>query len=242
MKIGKAQGVGRAPRSSGSLARARAGTPDRLSQLPARIAALGIPDTELTPRVSEALQALLVNMERLTEETHSLRARLDDASRSADQDALLPILNRRAFAREVARFISFADRYGTPAVLLYFDLNNFKAVNDAHGHEAGDFVLRHFASVMAGQIRESDVLGRLGGDEFGAILAHVTIDQARQKGERLAQALRDHPPMWSGMPVELGFAVGTYEIKPGDTAEAAIANADHAMYKHKRAGKELSRL
>jgi diguanylate cyclase (GGDEF)-like protein len=203
------------------------------SRAPAKIAALGIPDSEMTPRVREALQALIGDVDRLTEETNSLRARLDDTARSADQDVLLPILNRRAFLREVARFISFADRYGTPAVLLYFDLNNFKAVNDTYGHAAGDSVLRHFASVMGSHIRESDILARLGGDEFGAILAHVSVEEARAKGEHLAQALRDHPPMWNGTPVELSFAVGAHVLKAGESAEAAIAEADRAMYWHK---------
>ena len=78
---------------------------------------------------------------------------------------MLPILNRRAFVREISRFIAFAERYGTPSSLLYFDLDNFKAVNDAYGHAAGDVVLRHFSDLIASQIRDSDVLARLGGDE-----------------------------------------------------------------------------
>jgi diguanylate cyclase (GGDEF)-like protein len=234
MKIGKAQGTGRAARSGGVLTRARAAGALALSPTPAKIAELGIPDSELTPSVKDALRALIGDVQRLAAETHSLRARLDDASRDADRDSLLPILNRRAFMREVARFISFADRYGTPAVLLYFDLNNFKAVNDTHGHAAGDSVLRHFASVMGSHIRESDVLARLGGDEFGAILAHATADQARAKGEQLAQALRDHPPLWNGAPVELCFSLGAHVLRAGETAEAAIAEADRAMYEDKR--------
>ena len=115
-------------------------------------------------------------------------------ARTADQDMLLPILNRRAFVREITRFTSFADRYGTPSSLIYFDLDNFKTVNDAHGHAAGDAVLRHIADLIIGQIRETDVFARIGGDEFGVILAHVTADQATKKGASLAKALRDHPP------------------------------------------------
>ena len=91
--------------------------------------------------------------------------------RKLGQRLEIAVLNRRAFAREVSRFVSFAARYGTPATLLYLDLNNFKTVNDTYGHAAGDAVLRHFASLMTRQIRESDVLARLGGDEFGVILA-----------------------------------------------------------------------
>jgi diguanylate cyclase (GGDEF)-like protein len=208
-----------------------------VATLEAAASVLGIPESEFTPRVRDAVLALMTDVERLTHEVEQTRARLDDASRSADQDMLLPILNRRAFIREVTRFISFAERYGTPSSLLYFDLDNFKAVNDAHGHEAGDTVLRHFSDLLASQIRESDVLARLGGDEFGMILAHVTVDQARKKGATLAQALRDHPPTWKGERVPLSFALGAYELKAGDTADSAISQADRTMYEQKRAGR-----
>ena len=86
---------------------------------------------------------------------------------------------------------SFADRYKTSSSLIYIDLNNFKTVNDAHGHAAGDEVLRHIADLILGQIREFDVFARIGGDEFGVILAHVTADQAakrRESGEGAARS------------------------------------------------------
>jgi diguanylate cyclase (GGDEF)-like protein len=196
---------------------------------------LGIPEAEFTPRVRDAVMALMHDLERLMREVEETRAQLDDASRSADQDVLLPILNRRAFLREVSRFIAFAERHGTPSSLLYFDLDNFKAVNDAHGHAAGDVVLKHFSDLLAGQIRETDVLARLGGDEFGVILSHVTLDQAKKKAESLAQALRAQPPIWNGEVVKLSFSCGANELKAGERADRAIDAADRAMYVEKRA-------
>lgn len=240
MKTEKAQGSGRAGRRSGVFAAARdarAAQPAGVATLEPSASGLGIPEAEFTPRVRDAVLALMTDVERLTREVEQTRAHLDLASRSADQDMLLPILNRRAFMREVTRFISFAERYGTSSSLLYFDLDNFKAVNDAHGHAAGDSVLRHFSDLMASQIRDSDVLARLGGDEFGVILAHVTAEQAVMKGEKLAQALRDHPPVWNGEPVALSFSHGTCELKAGENADTAISYADRAMYQRKRAGR-----
>jgi diguanylate cyclase (GGDEF)-like protein len=195
---------------------------------------LGIPETEYTPRVREAVIGLMSGVEKLTREIDQMRARLDDAARTADQDMLLPILNRRAFVREITRSIAFAERYGTSSSLLYLDIDNFKAVNDIYGHAAGDIVLRHFSDLIASQIRETDVLARLGGDEFGVILAHVKRDQAVKKGASLAQTLRERPPVWEGQVVRLSFSHGAYELRAGERADVAMAEADQAMYAEKR--------
>jgi len=235
MASGTSQGSGRTGRPAGVFAVASGpGETPSASAITTAAAELGIPEAEFTPRVKDAVFSLLGDVERLTREIEQMQTRLADAAKTADQDMLLPILNRRAFMREVTRFISFAERYGTPSSLLYFDLNNFKSVNDAHGHEAGDVVLRHFSDLMASQIRDSDVLARLGGDEFGVILAHVTFDQAQKKGERLAQALREHQPVWKGEQVPLTFALGAHELKAGDDPDSAVSDADRAMYEHKR--------
>ena len=195
---------------------------------------LGIPEAEFTPRVRDAIMTLMHEVDRLRKEVEQARAKLDDLARTADQDMLLPILNRRAFVREITRFTSFAERYKTSSSLIYLDLDNFKTVNDAHGHDAGDAVLRHVSNVILGQIRESDVFARIGGDEFGVILSHITADQAARKGETLAQALRDHPPMVEGKAVPLSFSYGVYELRAGETPDSAMRHADRAMYAQKR--------
>jgi diguanylate cyclase (GGDEF)-like protein len=198
--------------------------------------ALGIPEGEFTPRVRDAIMAMVQEVDRLRQQVEQTRTRLEEMARAADQDMLLPILNRRAFVREISRFIAFAERYGIPSTLLYFDLDDFKLVNDAHGHTAGDAVLRHFATLLQSQIRDSDVLARIGGDEFAIILAHITLDQAKKKRESLAKALRDNRPVWNGQAVKLSFSCGAFELVAGANPDAAIAQADHEMYEQKRAG------
>lgn len=237
MKIGKSDRPGRNERvARPNKARGAAGAQAASRTAPAATASvLGIPETEFTPRVRDAIMTLMHEVERLRRELDQTRARLDDMSRAADEDMLLPILNRRAFVREITRFIAFAERHGTPSSVLYFDLDDFKAVNDAHGHAAGDAVLRHFSDLLANQIRDTDVLARIGGDEFGIILAHVRLDQAKKKSESLAQALRDKPPLWDGEPVKLTFACGCYELGAGQSADLAMNEADRAMYTEKRA-------
>ena len=198
-------------------------------------AAAGIPEAELTPRVRDAISALAQEVGRLRREVEQTRAKLEEMARTADQDTLLPILNRRAFVREIGRFIGFAARYGTPSSLIYFDLDNFKRVNDEHGHDAGDRVLQHICDLVLGQIRSTDVFARIGGDEFGIILAHVRADQAVRKGARLAQSLRDHPAIIDGHTVHLSLCYGVFQLRPDEAAESAIREADHAMYERKRA-------
>jgi diguanylate cyclase (GGDEF)-like protein len=177
---------------------------------------------------------LMHEVDRLRREVEQAKSKLEDMARTADQDMLLPILNRRAFVREITRFTAFAERYNTPSSLVYFDLNGFKAVNDAHGHAAGDAVLRQVSDLILSQIRESDVFARLGGDEFGVILAYVTADQAARKAMSLAHMLRENPPLLDNRAVALSFSYGVHELRAGQTPETAMQEADRAMYTQKR--------
>ena len=92
--------------------------------------------------------------------------------------------------RELTRYIAFTGRYNTPASLIYFDLNHLKKINDTYGHAAGDAVLQHFADMLLAHVRDSDCVGRLGGDEFGVLLTHANQEQALKKADVLAEALR----------------------------------------------------
>jgi len=230
-KSGRPRRTGRRAASRGS-----ASAHEALIVPVASASLLGIPEEEFTPSVREAASRLVDEIELLRREVEQTRTRLEDMARTADQDTLLPILNRRAFVREISRAVALVARYGTPSSLLYFDLDNFKAVNDAHGHAAGDVVLRHFSDLIGSQIRDSDVLARLGGDEFGVLLSHVTLDQAKKKGLAVAESLRNNLPLWNGLPVALSFSCGAHELHPGQSADIAMAEADSAMYAEKRAG------
>ena len=237
MKVDKTNRSGRTERVAKS-GYAKAGTSQTATTGPASApvsaSVLGIPEAEFTPRVRDAIMTLMHEVDRLRKEVELARAKLDDMARAADEDMLLPILNRRAFVREITRFTSFAARYNTSSSMVYIDLNNFKAVNDAHGHAAGDEVLRHISTLILGQIRDSDVFARIGGDEFGVILAHITHDQAAKKGESLVKALNDNPPKIDGKPVPLSFSYGIYELRAGETPDSAMQHADRAMYAQKR--------
>jgi len=198
---------------------------------------LGIPDSEFTPRVRDAIMGLMQEVDCLRRDLQDTRRRLDEVEKTADQDAMLPLLNRRAFVRELTRYIAFTGRYNTPASLIYFDLNHLKQTNDTLGHAAADAVLAHFAEVLTGHVRDSDSVGRLGGDEFGVLLSHAGQEQAARKADTLAEALRAAPTLWQGHTIPVSFAYGAFQLHPGDNPDQAMARADQAMYQQKRAAR-----
>jgi diguanylate cyclase (GGDEF)-like protein len=234
MKVERSGSAKATRKAAGYTRRGEAVPPPVVRPVAASASVLGIPDEEFTPRVQNAVMSLMGEVETMRRELSQTRAKLDEMEKVADRDQLLPILNRRAFVRELTRYISFAVRYGTPASLLYFDLDGFKQVNDGHGHAAGDAVLEHFADVLSANVRDTDVVGRLGGDEFGVILSHANQAQAQAKAQSLAETLHEAPLSWQSKKIPIGFSFGAFELSSSDSADLAIARADEAMYAHKR--------
>jgi diguanylate cyclase (GGDEF)-like protein len=201
---------------------------------------MGIPEVELTPKVRAAIMALMREVESLRNDLQRHKARLADLERLADLDDLVEMRNRRAFVRELARALSHAERYGSSASLLFFDLNGFKEINDSFGHAAGDAALIQVAKSLMRNVRESDVVGRLGGDEFGVILAQTNEKLAREKAESLADKIAGEKFVWEKKTFKLQVAYGVYALKPGEDPGEALAAADRAMYTHKAASKSDS--
>lgn len=198
---------------------------------------LGIPAAEFTPRVRAAIMRLMSEADAMRQELANHRRRMAEVEREADQDVLLPCLNRRAFVRELSRVLSFVERYGLPASLVYIDLDDFKDINDRHGHAAGDAALLHVCEVIKGHIRESDLLGRLGGDEFGLLLAKANQREADMKADLVSQIIKASPFIWAGKAVPMSFTTGAYEFRPGENPAEAMSRADKAMYERKKQGR-----
>lgn len=201
---------------------------------------MGIPEVELTPKVRDAIMALMSEVESLRREIQTARERIEELEHFADHDPLVPVRNRRAFVRELTRLISFADRYGMPASIVYLDLNDLKTINDTLGHAAGDAVLMHVGELLIKHVRESDIVGRLGGDEFGVILPNANEEAGRRKAETLAHAIQHSPATWEGKKLQLSVAYGLYAFTPGEDATEAMAKADRDMYERKKSMKEKS--
>jgi diguanylate cyclase (GGDEF)-like protein len=190
------------------------------------------PDAGLS---SEEAARLAAELAFLRGEVARLKARLEEAESLADTDALAPVLNRRAFMRELNRIIAFVGRYQSSAALLYFDLDGFKAVNDRFGHAAGDAALRTAAGRLLAHVRESDIVGRLGGDEFAVILVQADDAAAQAKALFLTRMLAADPVAFDGAEIELQATCGVCMLEPELDAEQALARADAAMFLRKPA-------
>jgi diguanylate cyclase (GGDEF)-like protein len=186
---------------------------------------------------------LVAEVEALKAELAAARAQIAELEVRADVDPLLDILNRRGFERELARSLAYVKRYGTPAALLYLDLDGFKSVNDRHGHAVGDAVLKAVAAALVREVRASDVVGRLGGDELAILLWNVTEAAAAAKAEILEQTVETADLAPLGIDLAVGASVGAAMLDVSDTPARVIERADRAMYARKaaRRGQKLTR-
>jgi diguanylate cyclase (GGDEF)-like protein len=196
---------------------------------------MGIPPSEMTPKVQAAILALMQEVDNMRRELELAQRRLAELEKLADQDPLAPIANRRAFVREMSRMMSFAERYKIPISLAFLDVNGLKAINDTYGHAAGDAALVHIADMLLKNVRESDVVGRLGGDEFGIILPSADEAAAQIKAQRLADVIQQTPFIWDGKSLSVSVAQGAYSFQAGNTPHNILDEADKKMYAHKRA-------
>jgi diguanylate cyclase (GGDEF)-like protein len=196
---------------------------------------MGVPEAELTPNVQRALLSLMSEVDQLRRETEALRAKVRDLETLADRDVFLPVLNRRAFLREVSKALALAERHDAPSALIYLDLNGFKKINDTYGHAAGDAALKQVSDLIAAHVRETDAVGRLGGDEFGVVLTLTPAAAAERKATELAETIASTPILHDGVEMSLGAAWGVRALERGVDVETAMAEADAAMYARKTA-------
>ena len=232
----RASRVGVASRAQGAKLRAADAAASAGHQVQDSASVMGIPEAELTPKIRMTIMTLMEEVARLREELNGSRGRIEHFERLADQDSLVPVYNRRAFLRELTRAISMTERYGAPSTVIYFDVNNMKQINDSHGHPAGDAALRHVAETLIEQVRDSDIVGRLGGDEFGVILYQIDADVAQDKSIQLAQEIAKNPVPFNDHELAISVTFGAYTFNGVEDPGQALTEADKAMYASKQNG------
>jgi diguanylate cyclase (GGDEF)-like protein len=174
----------------------------------------------------EAIAALTRRLARARQHIARLEAR-------ADTDFLLDIPNRRGFERELNRSIAYVKRYRASAALLVVDVDRLKPINDRLGHAAGDHLLRTIVGILSSNIRQSDMLGRLGGDEFGILLWNLGEGQALAKARTLERAVDEATCEYRGRRMSSGISVGVTALGAADEAATVLERADQAMYARK---------
>ncbi len=168
--------------------------------------------------------------EVLVRELRALRLQVAELERLADSDTLTPLLNRRAFLREVERGIARVSRHGSPVAVMIADLDGLKLINDTAGHQAGDAALMHVGYALKSLVRATDIVARIGGDEFGLVLEDLPADEAAAKAIALAEGIA--ADALDGRPVSV--SIGHAMVTADDTIDSIIARADAAMYARKR--------
>jgi diguanylate cyclase (GGDEF)-like protein/PAS domain S-box-containing protein len=173
----------------------------------------------------------------LLHDVTELRGLTRQMSYQATHDALTGLINRREFERRLGESLEAAHRGDASHVLCFLDLDRFKAVNDTSGHLAGDSMLREVAKLMREGVRDSDFVGRLGGDEFGVLLVGCPLEKARQIADDVARKIADFRFVWKDRVYTIGASVGLLELaRDSGTLEEALAAADSACYVAKRQG------
>ena len=168
---------------------------------------------------------------------HALEAKLQHMSELVREDQLTGSLNRRGlddvFERETAR----SDRRGTPLCIALLDLDDFKRLNDTHGHQAGDNALKHLVTIVKETLRTMDVIARFGGEEFLILLPETTVEAASQTMTRLQRELTKHFFLHDNEKVLITFSAGVALRQPNEDQAALVKRADLAMYEAKKTGK-----
>lgn len=179
----------------------------------------------------------------ITHQDITARKRLEfELKRLAETDDLTGLKNRRRFFESAAKVLTRVKRDSAPASLFVVDLDHFKCINDTHGHAAGDEALCHTARQLALALRRSDVLARIGGEEFGVLLPNTDEWGATMLAERVREAIADSRPNVGAGQISLTASIGVASFSRTDaTPDAALDRADKALYRAKNDGRNLVR-
>ena len=206
----------------------------------------GADDYAMKPVSKAELLARLNTGRRIVQLERSLRAATQRAERLSVTDALTGAFNRRYLVEQLGHEIVRATRYHRSLSVTLCDIDHFKVINDAHGHQAGDDVLRGFAGTLMSRLRSVDWIARYGGEEFLVVLPETTLEGATSVAEILRKAVVEaaHPTARGPVPVTASFGVATFRADPhattGDPAgslERLVAAADRALYDAKAKGR-----
>jgi diguanylate cyclase len=182
------------------------------------------------------MRSRIADLEREAQDLHS---KLDLEKHGARLDPLTGVANRKSFDERFAQEIQRRAQGGSPLVMLLWDIDSFKTINDKYGHRAGDRVLQSVARCFAAALRAGDFVARIGGEEFAVLLSGLRLAEAVNVANQVrtaVEALRFH---FRGAPVRVTVSCGATELIPQDASEAAFDRADGALYRAKNGGKNL---
>ena len=185
---------------------------------------------------AERMRARIADLEREAQDLHS---KLDLEKHGARLDPLTGLSNRKSFDERFAQEIARRAQGGTSLVMLLWDIDSFKVINDSYGHRAGDRVLQAVAACFKTALRGGDFVARIGGEEFAVLLSGVGLSEAVNIANQVRTAVEGLRFHFRGAPVRVTVSCGVTELNPDDAPEAAFDRADAALYRAKNSGKNL---
>ncbi len=190
-----------------------------------------------TLRSHDEVTAARRQAEAAESKIRQLETELEEISEKVREDALTGSLNRHGLNEALTREASRAERYGSALCVSVIDLDNFKKLNDTHGHSAGDEALVHLVTVAKALLRPSDTIGRFGGEEFVVLLPETTLESGRIAIERLQRELTKQFFLANNERLLITFSAGVVQLRRGESEADVVRRADQAMYRAKEAGK-----
>jgi diguanylate cyclase len=185
---------------------------------------------------AQRMHSRIAELER---ESNELHRSLELEKRRSRVDSLTEVANRVSFDERFAAELARWKRFHNPVAILLWDIDHFKAINDACGHRAGDAVLREVANCLSRCRREIDFFARIGGEEFVSLLVGSTVAQALRSAEQMRAAVESLKFHFRRTPVRVTVSCGLTELRPGDTVETVFDRADAALYQAKGAGRNV---
>ncbi len=185
---------------------------------------------------AEHMRARIADLEREAQDLHS---KLDLEKHGARLDPLTGVANRKSFDERFAQEIARRAQGGAPLVMLLWDIDSFKAINDSYGHRAGDRVLQSVAGCFTTALRSSDFIARIGGEEFAVLLSGLRLAEAVNIANQVRTAVERLRFHFRGAPVRVTVSCGVTELNPGDASDSAFDRADAALYRAKNGGRNL---
>jgi diguanylate cyclase (GGDEF)-like protein len=191
----------------------------------------------MSDRVADVsdVEELISEISALRGKVAQLQERIEQLDLLAHEDSLVELPNRRGFMRALERMIDRVRRYKEKVALLFVDVDGLKLINDTLGHQAGDQALGQIARLLVSGVRKSDLVARIGGDEFAIILGYADEESARETANRLVNLIAASDFEHDGEVLPLSVAIGAAAIQEDDTPDTALARADHEMYRRKAA-------
>jgi len=171
----------------------------------------------------------------LEQENRALRARVTELERLVVCDALTPVSSRRHFMDELDRWCWRTRSHGGEYGLLFIDVDNLKWVNDAHGHLAGDMLLVSIAKTLQASVQRSDLVARVGGDEFAILLDSVPVSEMASKAQQISKAVSRLNVAYQGISLAPSISIGFTAIEAGVKPAELLMRADRSMYAAKQA-------